>query len=150
MERMNTFIVSVRGICIPDTLFPSAYILIGRTARIGNEGLATSFYNDNDEGMAQFIVNTLIECRQPVPDFLTQYKPANENEIEWNDDSGAEDDDGDAAGAGADAVWGSGDGNGDVTGQVAGATTEAAGIAGTADNAWGSGNNNNTFATEAW
>lgn len=46
---------------------PNRYL--GRTARIGNEGLATSFYNERDEPMADFLVKTLLECNQPVPDF---------------------------------------------------------------------------------
>lgn len=64
----------------------------GRTARIGNEGLATSFYNDDDEPLGQFLVNILTECKQEIPDFLSQYKSADDT-INWNDDSEADDDD---------------------------------------------------------
>ncbi|RMZ91394.1 hypothetical protein DV736_g1364, partial [Chaetothyriales sp. CBS 134916] len=64
---------------------------IGRTARIGNEGLATSFYNDRDEPMADFLVKILIECDQPVPEFLERFKPT-EDQLNFDDDSGAEED----------------------------------------------------------
>ncbi|KAL4884768.1 DEAD/DEAH box RNA helicase [Aspergillus karnatakaensis] len=49
---------------------------IGRTARIGNEGLATSFFNDKDSDIAPELVKILIESKQEIPDFLEQYKPA--------------------------------------------------------------------------
>ena len=44
---------------------------IGRTARIGNEGLATSFYNERNEDIAEDLAKILIECKQELPDFLT-------------------------------------------------------------------------------
>ncbi|TAQ86167.1 hypothetical protein B7494_g5508 [Chlorociboria aeruginascens] len=48
---------------------------IGRTGRIGNHGLATSFYNDRDSDIAETLVKTLLETKQPIPDFLDQYLP---------------------------------------------------------------------------
>ncbi|KAI9740077.1 MAG: hypothetical protein M1818_004828 [Claussenomyces sp. TS43310] len=48
---------------------------IGRTGRIGNKGIATSFYNDRDEEMAGPLTKTLLETNQDVPDFLQQYIP---------------------------------------------------------------------------
>ncbi|KAM0173584.1 hypothetical protein ACHAPF_006639 [Botrytis cinerea] len=48
---------------------------IGRTGRIGNMGLASSFYNDRNEDIAEALVKTLLETRQPVPDFLEAYLP---------------------------------------------------------------------------
>ncbi|KAJ5766797.1 uncharacterized protein N7511_004413 [Penicillium nucicola] len=48
---------------------------IGRTARIGNEGLASSFYNDRNEDLATDLVKSLIECKQQVPDFLEGFRP---------------------------------------------------------------------------
>jgi len=62
---------------------------IGRTARIGNAGLATSFYNDRNEDIADDLVKVLIETKQPVPDFLQNRIPA-DNAIQWDDDSGDE------------------------------------------------------------
>lgn len=58
---------------------------IGRTARIGNEGKATSFYNDRNEDIAKDLVKILLESKQDVPEFLEQFKPANPDTIEWRD-----------------------------------------------------------------
>lgn len=52
--------------------------LQGRTARIGNEGIATSFYNERDVGLASDLVKVLMECGQNVPDFLEGFKPSDE------------------------------------------------------------------------
>ena len=79
---------------------------IGRTARIGNKGLATSFFNEKNEDIAEDLVKILLETKQPVPDFLEQWKPEDENAMDFNDDSdeeGVEEDNanpGDAWGAG--------------------------------------------------
>ena len=89
---------------------------IGRTARIGHRGLATSFYNDRDEGLAQALVNILVECDCEVPDFLAQYTPG-DGKIDFDDDSDdgkAEDEDnggvstsfGDNSGGEALNLWG--------------------------------------------
>lgn len=75
---------------------------IGRTARIGNQGLATSFYNERNEDIAQELVNVLVECDQPVPDFLEGYKPEESTAIDFNDNS---DDEGEEGFGGGDA-WG--------------------------------------------
>lgn len=48
---------------------------IGRTGRIGNTGLATSFFNDRDEDLGPQLVMTLLETRQKVPDFLEKHVP---------------------------------------------------------------------------
>lgn len=60
---------------------------IGRTARIGNVGLATSFYNERNEDIAAALVRTLLETDQTVPDFLDPYKPEDETKLEWDDDT---------------------------------------------------------------
>jgi len=57
---------------------------IGRTARIGNEGLATSFYNDRNEDIAEDLVKILMESGSNVPDFLEHLKP---DTVEWDDES---------------------------------------------------------------
>ncbi|CAG8898838.1 unnamed protein product [Penicillium egyptiacum] len=62
---------------------------IGRTARIGNEGIATSFYNERDEGLAEDLVKILVECKQVVPEFLEQYRPEGDV-LEFDDDSDKE------------------------------------------------------------
>ena len=81
---------------------------IGRTARIGNKGLATSFFNEKNEDIAEDLVRIFLETKQPVPDFLEQWKPEDENLLEFNDDSDEEaaEDDADP-GASGDA-WGGG------------------------------------------
>ena len=60
---------------------------IGRTARIGNIGVATSFYNDRNEDIAESLVKLLVESGQVVPDFLEQHKPADSTHIDFEDDT---------------------------------------------------------------
>ncbi|KAL5334818.1 P-loop containing nucleoside triphosphate hydrolase protein [Aspergillus crustosus] len=76
---------------------------IGRTARIGNEGLATSFFCDKDSDIAPDVVKILIESKQTVPDFLEQYKPENEI-VNFHDDT--DDENTVENGATADGAWG--------------------------------------------
>ncbi|EME38786.1 hypothetical protein DOTSEDRAFT_180684 [Dothistroma septosporum NZE10] len=84
---------------------------IGRTARIGNQGLATSFYNDRNEDLAQDLVNILVECDCEVPDFLSHLAPEEGAEPQFDDDSDDEAEGGEAGGDGG--AWGgSGDGDG--------------------------------------
>ncbi|MCJ1465446.1 hypothetical protein MMC07_004064 [Pseudocyphellaria aurata] len=64
---------------------------IGRTARIGNVGLATSFYNNANEDIAEALVKVLLETGQEVPDFLEAFKPEDTTKIDFNDDSDDED-----------------------------------------------------------
>ncbi|KAF2795385.1 ATP-dependent RNA helicase DED1 [Melanomma pulvis-pyrius CBS 109.77] len=66
---------------------------IGRTARIGNEGKATSFYNDRNEDIAEDLVKILIESKQDIPDFLEDKIPEDRDNIEWNDGTDDEDED---------------------------------------------------------
>lgn len=67
--------------------------------------MATSFYNhDRNSDIAADLVKILLECKQPVPDFLESEKPEGDN-VRFNDDTDDEDennDGGDAAGDG----WG--------------------------------------------
>ena len=65
---------------------------IGRTARIGNRGMATSFYNERNEDIAEDLAKLLVENKQVVPDFLQDKVP--EGPLVWEDD----DDDNDADG----------------------------------------------------
>ncbi|KAG0049444.1 DEAD-box ATP-dependent RNA helicase [Gryganskiella cystojenkinii] len=46
---------------------------IGRTARAGNQGLATSFYNDKHDGIAPQLTKILQESNQEIPDFLQSF-----------------------------------------------------------------------------
>ena len=95
---------------------------IGRTARIGHRGQATSFYNERNEDIAQNLVNVLIECECPVPQFLESFIPEN-GEIVWDDDSDDENDQ-----AGAEGEFGGDDAAGVAVGGGAwgAATTEGA------------------------
>jgi ATP-dependent RNA helicase DDX3X len=83
---------------------------IGRTARIGNEGKATSFYNDRNEDIAEDLVKILLESKQDIPDFLEDKAPEDRENIEWNDGTDDEDEDLDFGAPPAD-----GFGGGDVT-----------------------------------
>lgn len=93
---------------------------IGRTARIGNEGRATSFYNDRNEDLAEDLVKILLESNQEIPSFLEHFKPEDPNTIEWHDGTDDESDDG--FGGGFD------DGFGGGLGQDAGTGGEANGF----------------------
>jgi ATP-dependent RNA helicase DDX3X len=53
-------------------------MLSGRTARIGNHGLATSFFNDTNTDIATDLVKILLENNQDIPEFLESYKPEGE------------------------------------------------------------------------
>ncbi|KAL8796803.1 MAG: hypothetical protein Q9195_000886 [Heterodermia aff. obscurata] len=82
---------------------------IGRTARIGNTGLATSFFNEKNEDIAEDLVRVLLETKQPVPDFLEQWKPEDENLLDFNDDSDEEvAEEADATPGATDNAWGGG------------------------------------------
>ena len=63
---------------------------IGRTARIGNVGMATSFYNERNEDIAEALTKTLIEQGQDVPEFLEGYRPADGEELDFDDDTDEE------------------------------------------------------------
>ncbi|KAF9905916.1 hypothetical protein EC991_001157 [Linnemannia zychae] len=75
--------VASRGLDIKDVMHVINYDLsndideyvhrIGRTARAGNPGTATSFYNSKNEPMATSLTKLLVECNQEVPDFLQAY-----------------------------------------------------------------------------
>ncbi|KAJ5469707.1 ATP-dependent RNA helicase ded1, partial [Penicillium diatomitis] len=55
---------------------------IGRTARIGNQGVATSFFNNADRALAPALTRLLNGCDQKVPDFLEQYLGSS-----WHDEN---------------------------------------------------------------
>ena len=43
---------------------------IGRTGRVGNIGLATSFFNDKNSNIVRDLLDLLIEAKQEVPEWL--------------------------------------------------------------------------------
>ena len=111
---------------------------IGRTARIGNEGLATSFYNDRDAAMREFLIKILLESNQELPDFWGEYKPADHAALEFIDDSGAEEDEAQPVNGNAEDAWGSGGAVNGTDAWGSGPTTSAAHAAPAADD-WGTG-----------
>ena len=93
---------------------------IGRTARIGNIGMATSFYNDRNEDIAEPLTKLLIETHQIVPEFLESYKPENEEELKFDDDTDDEGEDATGGDAwGGDAQKADGDASGEAWGSEA-------------------------------
>lgn len=63
--------------------------------------MATSFYNEKDEALAAFLAKILVENGQAVPDFLDEYKPPENEELNFDDDSGDEENDPVAVAGGA-------------------------------------------------
>ncbi|KAF3284662.1 hypothetical protein TWF970_010952 [Orbilia oligospora] len=61
---------------------------IGRTARIGTMGLATTFWNDRDGAhLAEALTKTLLEMGQEVPSFLEPYRPSEEEGLKFEEES---------------------------------------------------------------
>lgn len=46
---------------------------IGRTGRAGKSGLATAFFSDKNMPLAKSLVELMVEAKQEVPPWLTQY-----------------------------------------------------------------------------
>ncbi|KAL8688405.1 MAG: hypothetical protein Q9218_005673 [Villophora microphyllina] len=155
--------VSARGLDVKHTLhiinydFPTdinEYVhRIGRTARIGNLGLATSFYNDKNGTIAEDLVKLLLETDQEIPDFLEEHKPS--GALEFHDDSGDEEEEeaevGASADTGAGGDWGAGGGAGgdakaEDTGGDWGATKKTNGTAKAETNGGDSWNADNAGA----
>lgn len=122
---------------LPSTMYEgiTEYVhRIGRTARIGNEGKATSFYNDRNEDLAESLVKILIESNQEIPDFLESYVPADPSTIDWHDGTDDESDDG--LGGGFDTDAGFGDSAG---GDAGGFDSNSGGFGGGDDGSFGGG-----------
>ncbi|KAF9539358.1 hypothetical protein EC957_005456 [Mortierella hygrophila] len=115
--------VASRGLDIKDVMHVINYDLsndideyvhrIGRTARAGNPGTATSFYNSNNIPLAPTLTKLLLECKQEVPGFLQSY--INPNVTFETDDFYDEE----AEPAGCDANVGTGDDSGSTWGNQA-------------------------------
>lgn len=113
---MVTTHVTGRGIDVPNVRHVINYDLpdniedyahrIGRTGRIGHQGIATSFYTERDEGLASLLTRTMMEAKQKVPDFLQQYVP--EGPVTFEEESEHEEFGGNGSNAGGadDAGWG--------------------------------------------
>ena len=52
---------------VPDT---SSFPRIGRTGRMGNLGLATSFFNDKNRNLTKDLVELIVEANQDLPSWL--------------------------------------------------------------------------------
>ncbi|KAJ5885076.1 DEAD/DEAH box RNA helicase [Penicillium taxi] len=92
--------LSARGLDIPRIMHVINYDLprtehggiteyihrIGRTARIGNLGVASSFYNEYDEEIASNLVKVLLENKEPIPDFLEVFRPKGDKLVFESDD----------------------------------------------------------------
>lgn len=73
--------VAARGLDIPNVKHVINFDLpndieeyvhrIGRTGRVGNLGLATSFFNDKNKNIALHLYELMQESKQNIPEFLT-------------------------------------------------------------------------------
>ncbi|KAF9285501.1 hypothetical protein BGZ68_003812 [Mortierella alpina] len=113
--------VASRGLDIKDVMHIVNYDLcsdideyvhrIGRTARVGNPGRATSFYNHKNDALAPQLAKILIECKQELPEFLREFVDPNTT-FETHDFAEEEDEDQGYSGshyAGTEAVEGTWD-----------------------------------------
>jgi ATP-dependent RNA helicase DDX3X len=93
-------------------IFADYSVPSGRTGRIGFKGIASSFYNEKDEGLASVLTRTLLETKQEIPDFLEQYRPEGDaaTKLVFEEDSDFEDAAGEEEGGDA---WGA-DGDDDA------------------------------------
>ena len=111
---------------------------IGRTARIGNVGLATSFYNERNEDIADDLVRLLLETKQEIPDFLESYKPEDTENLQFNDDTDDEDETtGEARAAGGEG-WGAAAAPDPATDGAWGTLAAVPAAEAEADEGWGS------------
>ncbi|CAI4228783.1 unnamed protein product [Auanema sp. JU1783] len=72
--------VAARGLDIPNVKHVINYDLpsdvdeyvhrIGRTGRVGNIGLATSFFNDKNRNIARELMDLIVEANQEIPEWL--------------------------------------------------------------------------------
>lgn len=89
--------------------------------------------------MADFLIKTLLECNQPIPDFFQERAPEDAANLDFEDDSGAEEEEeavgtnsaGDAWGSAEGDAWGGGD-----AAPAAEAPVTEAGWGGDAGGAW--------------
>ena len=84
-EQSGDFVLQVaaRGLDIPNVKhvinfdMPSdveEYVhRIGRTGRMGNLGLATSFFNDKNRNLAKDLVELIVESNQELPTWLESF-----------------------------------------------------------------------------
>ena len=131
---------------LPSTMFGGIHEYvhrIGRTARIGNTGKATSFYDERrDEEIGPALVKTMLEAGCTVPEFIAHLVPEDgvvtfeddesDEEGEGEPEADADTDAGGAAVDGADASFAA-----SAWGAAAPDADADAGFAAVPDNAWG-------------
>lgn len=141
--------LSLLFVILHDLLFTNVYFRsTGRTGRIGHRGLATSFYTDRDEPLASVLTRTLLETKQPIPDFFELYVPEGEarENLKFEADSDYEE----CPAGGGDDGWGGGggDANGDSWGNAGDGSNDTWGSnAATTTDAWGADTNANATTT---
>ena len=57
---------------------------IGRTGRVGNKGMAISFYNEKNKVIAEDLVKEMKKAKQEIPDFLQKFNYDNLNDDNIN------------------------------------------------------------------
>ena len=105
MMRTEVYIfqVAARGLDIPNVNYVVNYDLpnygqaeayihrIGRTGRSGNPGTSISLFTRQDAPIAPFLLDTMVEAEQQVPEFLQQLgrvQPRHHTSIAYQDRSG--------------------------------------------------------------
>jgi superfamily II DNA/RNA helicase len=68
---------------------------IGRTGRIGNQGVATSFFNQSNDDIGHDLAKLLVECGQELPDFMETFRPDDSEELVGEDADAEEKEDND-------------------------------------------------------
>ena len=126
---------------LPSTMFGGIdeYVhRIGRTARIGNTGKATSFYDERrDEEIGPALVKTMLEAGCTVPDFLSHHVPE-DGVVTFEEDESDEEGEAEAKAEATDAGAGGADlGVVDSAWGAAAPDADADGFAAATDNAWG-------------
>lgn len=118
-------------------------LLPGRTGRMGQRGIATSFYTERDEPIASVLVRTLLETKQEVPEFLQSFMPTGKGleNLKFETESDFDPEEAGIAhlGGGGDGGW-SNEGYGD--------NAESA-VAGADNSAWGASGNNAGWGDDA-
>ncbi|ETI27608.1 hypothetical protein G647_00057 [Cladophialophora carrionii CBS 160.54] len=111
--------------------------IAGRTARIGNEGLATSFYNEKDDALGPFLTKILLETHQDVPEFLQHFKPEG-GTLNFDEEEDPDFDEVAADTGAGDDAWDGGDATAAPNADMA------------AGDAWGAGDGASAAAGAAW
>ncbi|KAI9662123.1 MAG: hypothetical protein M1831_002819 [Alyxoria varia] len=117
---------------------------IGRTARIGNMGQATSFFNERNDDIAPDLAKVMLEASHLLPESLKQYAPE-DGVLRWDEDAEEEGGStGDLPGSGSGGGWAADPNEGMGQGGWANATDTASN-----NGAWGNDGTNDNSADGA-